>query len=388
MAGEEHRRDSSPIRILQWGMSPVYGGTETFIMNLYRHIDREKVQFDFLIDHASPPLAAEDEILSLGGHIYRVMYTRSERPFGVGKTLLGFYRSSPEIAGVHMHVNNPYATPLAVAKQADIPLRILHSHNGDTLDFVSERPLTQRLKSVIRNTIAHHDINTAVTDFFACSDVAAKFMFPGKPYRWIRNGIDTEHFAFDASMREKVRAELGIGTDTTVIGYCGRLAEQKNLLFLVDVFAEYQQRHSDSLLVVVGDGDLHDQIVQRAAERGLADRVRLLGDHKDVAPYYQAMDAFVLPSLYEGFPIVLQEAQCSGLPCLASTNMTATADTVELVRFRDLDDGAEAWADELRGMIVSTPRTDHSEQLRAAGFDMADVAREMERFYLEHARAR
>lgn len=385
MTGREQRRGSSPIRILQWGMLPSRGGTETFIMNLYRHIDRSKVQFDFLANREAPTLAFEDEILSLGGRIHRVT---SPEPFGTRRTLPAFYRSHPEIAGVHVHANDPYATPLAAAKQAGIPLRILHSHNGGTQRFAANRTLMQRFESAMRTALARHDINTSVTDFFACSDAAAQFMFPGKPYRWIKNGIDTAHFAFDASTREKTRAELGIGADTMVIGYCGRLAEQKNPLFLVDVFAEYQRRQPDSLLMIVGDGGLHDQIVQRAAERGLADRVRLLSDHKDVAPYYQAMDAFMLPSLYEGFPIVLQEAQCSGLPCLASANMTATSDTVGLVRFRDLDDGAEAWADELNDMIVSTPRTDHSGQLRAAGFDVVDVALEVERFYLEHAQAR
>ncbi|MBT1182128.1 glycosyltransferase [Bifidobacterium sp. CP2] len=386
MARADCHRTASPIRILQWGMSPVFGGTETFIMNLYRHIDREKIQFDFLADREAPALAFEDEILSLGGHIYRV--TRSG-PFGARQTLPGFYRAHPEIIGVHVHANVPYATPLAVAKQAGIPLRILHSHNSGTLNFSLDRPLKQRFEAVAHTIFARHDINTSVTDFFACSDMAAQFMFSGKPYRWIRNGIDTAHFAFDASAREKVRAELDIGADTTVIGYCGRLREEKSPLFLVDVFAEYHRKHPDSLLTIVGDGPLHERIVCHAAERGLSNRVRMLGgDHRDVAPYYQAMDAFVLPSLHEGFPIVLQEAQCSGLPCLASTNMTTTADTVGLVRFRDLDDGAEAWADELHDMIASTPRADHSGQLRAAGFDVADVAREVERFYLEHARAR
>ncbi|MBT1180854.1 glycosyltransferase [Bifidobacterium sp. CP2] len=380
---------SAPVRILQWGMLSGLGGIETFMMNLYRNIDRSKVQFDFLANHAASPLAFEDEILSMGGHIHRVMYTASEKPFGANKALLEFYRSHPEIAGVHVHANFPYATPLAVAQKAGIPLRILHSHNGGSLDFTSGQSALHRLKAGLHTIIANHEIRADVTDYFACSDTAAEFMFPGKPYTWIRNGINTKHFAFDTATRDSIRAEWGIGGNTTVIGYCGRLKEEKNPLFLIDVFAEYHDMNPDSALVVVGDGILCDQVTQRIAERHLTDHVKMLGgNHKDVAPYYQAMDAFILPSLHEGFPVVLQEAQCSGLPCLASTNMTATANTVDLVTFRNLDDGAKAWATQLRDILASVPRTDHSAQLREAGFDMVDVARSMEHFYLEKAAVR
>lgn len=373
-----------PIRILQWGTLAECGGTEAFIMNLYRNIDRSKVQFDFLARHNAGPLVFEDEILSMGGRVHRVMFSRRERPFDASRRLVDFYRSHPEIKGVHAHATFHYAAPLAAAQKADIPLRILHAHSAGNLDFSQNRSLMHDLRTKVQVSLARRQIDRVVSDYFACSDTAANYMFPGKKYQWIKNGIDLDRFSYNPDVRHNIRTQLDISRDTTVIGYCGHLNTGKNPLFLIEMFDFYHRVNPDSKLIVIGDGNLRYRVEEKIKDCNLSSSVLLMGGSiKDVSVYYQAMDAFVLPSLSEAFPIVLQEAQCSGLPCLASTNMTSDSNTIGLVSFQSLDDGPVRWAQHLHDMIDSVTRTDHSSLLKKEGFDMYDVASFMEHFYLE-----
>ena len=159
-----------PIRILQWGMTSNYGGIEMFIMNMYRYINREKVQFDFLLGPNDPPIAFEDEILSMGGRIFRVMYPEREKPLTAGYRLRKFLKEHPEIKGVHVHANFPYAFPVAQAKKCGVSLRIIHSHNSNGKD-------SDGFKSKIRKLRIEKDILNAPTHRFACSSLAGDWMF-------------------------------------------------------------------------------------------------------------------------------------------------------------------------------------------------------------------
>ncbi|PWG59989.1 glycosyltransferase [Bifidobacterium catulorum] len=376
-----------PLRIAQWGLFGGRGGIESFIMDCYRHIDRSRVQFDFLESHAEGPLPYEDEIRELGGRVFRVMYSERESFRRSRTELLRFYRAHPEIAGVHVHANFPYALPLLMAKRSGIALRVLHSHNSGAADGHVQAEAPKRLERFLRSAVVNRQIDQTPTHYFACSDIAAEYMFPGKPFRWVKNGIDTRRFAFDGPTRAAVRSALRIGNDTTVIGFCGRFRPQKNPLFLLRIFARYMRLRPDSLLLLVGDGELRSRMERDAADLGIGGHVRFLGERADVQDLYQAMDAFVLPSLYEGLPIVCIEAQCAGLPCLTSREaVTEQARLTDLMAYRSLDDDPEIWAGTLHDLVdAGRDRRRYAGLIRATGFDMNDVAAELQRFYIAHA---
>lgn len=378
-----------PIRVLQWGMTDGLGGLETFMMNVYRHIDRSKVQFDFLLSHDAAPLVFEHEIKQLGGRIFRVMYPERESITKARSSLVHFYREHPEYQIVHVNANYPYAYPLKVAKQEGVPCRILHSHNAGA-HTSGTTPYVKRLIRQVRARQVQSQIEKYPTDYFACSEKAAKYMFPDKPFTWVKNGIDTNRFAFDSTVREAMRGQLGISDSTTVIGFCGNFREQKNPMKLLEIFREYRLLNPDSVLLLVGDGVLRSCMEQYIGENNLNDSVMFLGIRKDVEKLYQAMDAFVLPSRFEGLGIVYVEAQCSGLPCLATQDAVPTqAKVSDLMCFVPQESEATYWAKMLERQLSHFPvRKDCSEQVRAAGYDIRDVAASLESWYLSKAATR
>lgn len=380
---------AEPIRILQWGMLGGFGGVEAFIMNVYRNIDRSKVQFDFLESHNEGRLAYEDKILAMGGRIYRVMYSQRESLIKSHSELLRFFREHPEFAGIHVNANYPYAYPLKVAKEAGIPLRILHSHNaGSGAQFGPQPSGLKALIKTYRDRVVHKQISTAPTHYFACSQQAADYMFPGKPFTWVKNGIDTEKFAFRPDARQRVRAELGVGDDTKLIGFCGRFRQQKNPLFLLEIFAEYAHMEANAKLMLVGIGELEQQMHKKVEELGIADRVMFLGARTDMPDLYQAMDLFLLPSLFEGLALVYMEAQCSGLPCLVSKEaMAFEAAVTPLMHTCSIREEAHAWAKQCRSLLgEDRRRSDYSGIVRNAGFDVRNIAEGLQQFYLKDDR--
>lgn len=378
---------TDPVRILQWGMGGNIGGVECMVMNIYRNIDRSKVQFDFLCDHNTDKLAFEDEILAMGGRIYRVMVPQRESMTKSRTALTSFFRDHTEIQGVHVNANFPYALPLKYAAESGVQLRILHSHNAGTAANHEHDNVLRKLVWRLCQHQTQRQIDRYPNVYCACSKAAAEYMFPGKPYTWVRNGIDTKHFAYDKAARDATRAALDIAPSASVIGFCGRFREQKNPLFLIDVFAEYHRMVSDSLLLLVGIGELRDRMDERIAQLGIRDAVRFVGSQPDAAPYYQAMDAFLLPSLYEGLGIVYVEAQCAGLPCLGSAGaVPPEAKVTNLMRYFPLTESAEQWAHELRAAIESSgERRDHADEVRVAGYDIRDVAAQLQELYLGKA---
>ena len=374
--------EQRPVHIVHWGLKSGNGGIETLVMNLYRHIDREKVQFDFLTNYDAKPIAYEDEILSMGGHVYRVMYPERKSFTKAYSSLWAFYTQHPEIQGVHVHANFPYAFPLKVAKKCGIGLRVLHSHNN--VIEVPPHGLSQKLFHFVRDKVVRSDVKRYPTDYFACSTLAGEWMFPDEHYK---NGIDVDQFAFHPDIRVRVREQLGLSPSTMVIGFAARLREQKNPIFLLDIFAEYAKMHPDSMLMVVGVGELRSSMDEHIRQLGIGDKVRFMGQRTDMPDLYQAMDAYLMPSLFEGLGIVYIEAQCSGLPCLASKDtVPETAKVTELCDFASLNEDARYWAEKLDRLISANPtRFDHSQQVRRAGFAIENVSKQLEAFYLKRA---
>ncbi|MBT1177303.1 glycosyltransferase [Bifidobacterium callimiconis] len=363
------------------------GGLETFLMNVYRNIDRDLVQFDFLEPHNEIPLHFEDEITSLGGNIYRIMYSQRESLIKSRSCLRVFFQEHPEIAGVHVNTNFPYAFPLKYAKKAGIKLRILHAHNCIPDSYYAGESIPQYLMRQARTCIENRQVNAYPTNYFACSSLAANYMFPDQQYTLIRNGIDTEAFAFNQQTRDRLRAEFGIAKTTTVIGFCGNFRSQKNPVFTLDVFHAYHKRNPDSILLMVGDGELRNEVERHIGELGMNDCVRLTGIRTDMTDLYQAMDAFLLPSLFEGLGIVYIEAQCAGLPTIAASDMVPQEiEVTDNLHFISLKQPAAQWAQAMDEAIDSAhSRIGYAKQVRNAGYDIRDVASYLQEFYLKNA---
>ncbi|KAB8289142.1 glycosyltransferase family 1 [Bifidobacterium ramosum] len=372
-----------PIRIMQWGMFGSIGGIERFMMDLYRNMDRDLVQFDFLAAHDAPKLAFEEEIADYGGRIFRVQYSQSESAYQARHSLLRVYHEHPDIIGVHVHACFPYAYPLVVARACGIRLRILHAHGAFAAQ--SGQDMRSRVAAMVRDRLVRGQIDRYPSRYCACSDTAAAFMFPDKPYVWVKNGIDTARFRFDNAVRQSVRHRYAIDEDTDVLGFCGYLTDAKRPLFALEAFARYRSMRPKSRMMVIGNGSVSG-MKSRMAALGLPDDAVLFmgGDRSDVNQLYQAMDGFIVPSKHEAFPTVLVEAQCAGLPCVASREaVTGQATVTDLLRFCSLSDDARTWARVLReGVARRVDRASYASRVAAAGFDMRATAAMLQRIYL------
>lgn len=331
-----------PIRILHVVGGMNRGGIETWLMHVLRHIDRDRFQIDFLV-HTTQPCAYDDEIRTLGSKIIPCL--DPSRPWSYAHNFKQILREHGPYDIVHSHVHHFSGYVLRLAKQANVPVRIAHSHN-DTSSAESTAGLFRRLYlTLMRRWIADYS-----TIGLGCSHEAATDLFgPGweADSRWqtLHCGIDLTPFQ-EFVDPVTVRTELGISAEAFVIGHVGRFEEQKNHQFLIEIVAEVAKQEPRIGLLLVGDGSLRPDIEQKVAQVGLADHVTLAGTRSDVPQLMLgAMDVFLLPSLYEGLGLVLVEAQAAGLPCIFSDIVPEEADVVKpLVRRMSLSQSSSAWA--------------------------------------------
>lgn len=358
-----------PLRILQVVTYMGRGGLETMLMNCYRHIDRSVVQFDFLV-HRDFRADYDDEIESLGGIIHRLPRLNPVSP-SYHKALLTFFGQHPEYRIVHAHLDCMSAFPLTAAKKCGVPVRIAHSHNASqdkNWKYLLKRYYMRRIPSV-------------ATHLFACSESAGRWMFPGQQVTVVKNGIETQSFAFDPAVRNEVRRELGLNHELT-LGHVGRFAPQKNHDFLMEIFAQVHRRNPEAVLLLVGEGPLEQQIREKAERLGLAEKVRFLGIRTDVNRLLQAVDVFVMPSRYEGLGIAAVEAQTAGVTCVLSDGVPECCKLTEHVKFLSLRDTPGKWAD-LILQKSETQRVSRQSEVVAAGYDIKHTARWLQSFYLE-----
>lgn len=317
------------------------GGVESCIMNYYKAIDKRKVQFDFFVESTSK-IINKERIEEMGG---RVIITPSyKNPVKYIRFLKNvFIQNKYDI--VHSNLNSLSIFPLKAAKKAGIKIRIAHSHS------------TSNKKEFIRNFIKNIlklFSKMYATHFFACSEKAGRWLFGNKFFESkkvviINNAIDIDKFRFNKKIRDDLRKKLDI-ENKFVIGNIGRFVKQKNQMFLIDIFYEYTKKYNDSCLLIIGDGPLHDQILQKVTELNLNDRVILAGKHENIEDWYQTMDCFILPSLYEGLPVVGVEAQINGLNCIFSSNITKELKINENVEFVSLNSDVKEWINKIESL--------------------------------------
>ncbi len=352
------------------------GGAETLIMNLYRNMDRSQVQFDFLT-HQSKPGVFDEEIIDKGGRIFHVPYGISSGHFTYVRALDDFFQNHPEYRVVHSHMNETSGLILRSAKKAGVPVRIAHSHTSN--------PIYSFIKSLYFKGYAKRLLPNNATHFFACSARAGQYLFGRKIIEsgnmiLLKNGVSSSQFSFNPKIRDNIRSHMGLDSNTLVIGHVGSFQTVKNHTFLLDVFAELHKRKKVALLLL-GDGDLRPQMEQKAANLGLSHCVHFLGVREDVAQLMQAMDVFVFPSLFEGLPVTLVEAQATGLRCLISDTITKEVDMgAGLIQFAKLGDASD-WAHK----VLQSPhsRMDTTPYIRKQGYDIAEVGKWLQGSYIK-----
>ncbi len=359
-----------PVRVLHVVTYMCRGGLETFIMNYYRKIDRSKVQFDFLV-HREFEADYDREIQDLGGRIYRIPRLNPFSPVYLSK-LDAFFAEHKEYKIVHSHLDCMAGIPLKYAKKHGVPVRIAHSHNNN-----QDKNLKYPIKLVYRSQIPKY-----ATHLFACSKEAGDWMFLGRTYQIINNAIEASKYIFSPQIRTRVRREFGISEEQFVIGHVGRFAPQKNHMFIVDIFSKVKKRKSNTILLLVGDGELRGNIEKQAEYCGVRDSVIFTGVRSDVPELMQAMDCFVLPSLYEGLGIVSIEAQTSGLPCLVSDRVPNECSITDLVEHISLEEGADKWAAQILNARGET-RCSRENETAKAGYDINSNASELQNYYLK-----
>ncbi len=361
---------SSPLRVaVVLGHWQNYG-VETLTLNLYRNIDKNRVQFDFVICETPNSDIPVDEIESLGGRVYIVpTYSKVIKYVETLKRLF----ASNNYSIVHCHMSTLNVFPLFAAKCASVPVRISHVH---TMAGKGEY-----LKNILKYSLRLFSLDNA-TNYATSSMMAGRWFFRGKvsdsEMFYLPVARDIEKFKFNPSVRAAKRSELGVG-NKFVIGHLGRFVPQKNHSFIVELFNQYHRRCPDSVLVLAGDGPLVDDTLKQVESCGLQDCVLYLGRRSDAAELYQAFDVFVLPSLYEGVPGTGIEAQAAGLPFLFADTITSEAKILPSSNRLPLDDMGQ-WLDALDGSRRAE-RRDSLKEMVDAGYSIKDAATRLSDYY-------
>ena len=362
---------SEPIRVLHILQRMEAAGVQTLLMNLYRKIDRDRVQFDFLV-HYTAPQFFDEEIEALGGNIYRFSVREDYNFPKYYRDLNKFFKEHKEYKIVHGHMHTLGGVYLHAAKKNGVPVRIAHSHTNAT-----QKDAKQFVK-ILMNHLYAVDANV----LFACSSAAGKYMFGSKQFEVINNAIITDNFVYSEASRQNKRRELNI-EDKFVIGSVGRFELQKNQRFTVEVFEKISKVRPDSVLLLIGTGSMQDEIKALVAEKGLKEKVMFLGNRRDVAELYQAMDVFVMPSLFEGLGIVGVEAQAAGTPVVCTDTLPVEINVSPLIYRMSLDKPMGEWADMIMKAADNPQRHQNIKPyIIEANYDMDALAKRMQTFYI------
>lgn len=363
-----------PIRVASVIGRYIGGGVEAVTINYYRNIDKNKVQLDFICDEDSTNIPYE-EIERMGGKV--IIIPSYSKPFKYHKALKRVLKEG-NYKIIHSNINTLSVFSLFAAKCAGVPVRIAHSHSTTNKKEKKKNLMKQVLRPFSK---------VFATDYMCCSELAGRWLFGNKEYDkgnvyLLNNAIDLDKFKYNESLRKKKRKELGIKDDTLVIGHIGRFVAQKNHDFLIDIFNEIHKKNNNSILLLAGQGPLMEDIKNKVKELNLEDSVKFLGQRNDANELYQAFDVFLLPSLYEGLPVVGVEAQAAGLLCYLSDDMTKETKVLDITKFMSLNNTPEEWAGNILDDVKKYKRIDTSKEMTAKNFNIKEEAKKLEEYYL------
>lgn len=361
-----------PLRVIHVIGKVEMGGVQAVVMNYYKNINKSKIKFDFIIDgYKDTPI--DNIINEMGGNVYKVEPYSSNIIRNIIQCYKIFKTGNYDI--VHCHLNTLSVFPLFAAWLASVKIRISHSHStaskGET-----KRNLIKYILRPFSKLFA--------TNFCACSEYAGKWLFGNRSYvckkvKLIKNAIEIDSYSYDFNLRTQIRNELNLN-DKLVVGHVGRFVYQKNHQFLIDIFDKLHQKIPNSVLMLVGDGELRKDIEAKVKDLGLDDCVIFLGNRFDVPKLMQVMDIFILPSFYEGLPVVGVEAQASGLKCFFSTSITKESKITELVKFIGLSKSDVYWADKIiKNLNYNRIKLDN--QIKNSGFEIKTAASDLSKWY-------
>ncbi|MFL2128267.1 glycosyltransferase family 1 protein [Ruoffia sp. FAM 26255] len=358
-----------PIRVLHVIDSLSKGGVESFIMNVYRKINKSKIQFDFLIRRNTN--LYEKEISELGGKVYVV----SEFP----KRIIKNYLETQSVIMdnnyqiIHVHANSLlYLVPVIIGKKNKIPSVIMHSH--------STQPASMYYLPI--HKINSFYINKLTTKLYSCSNEAGQWMFGKNKYELVKNGIDLNQFSYNSNYNKEIRKEFSIAEDELVVGHVGRFVEAKNHDFIVDIFREVLKQKPKSKLILVGNGKLENKIKEKVKKYKIQDNVIFTGIRSDINNFLCAFDILLFPSLFEGLGVVLVEAQASGLNSLISDSIPPEVIILDNVNVMPLANTPEEWANELINFSNKTLKSDINEKLTKSGYNIETTVKQLENYYL------
>lgn len=370
----------SKIKVLQFSIGNVRGGVTQYALNNWNFIDKNKFQFDFVTFGGK--LDFEEELTEQGCKVHYIScYAEDEQEkfaTEINRMLENNYDA--------LHLHTEYWRSFFVEELAikyGVPKIIIHSHNSD-IDVDGITP-EERARLTRQHEAVKRQISPALaTDFWACSRSAADWLFgeqiPSERIRYLPNAVLAEAYSYKAAVRDLYRKQFDLA-GCFVVGHVGRFARQKNHAFLIEVFRGIADRMQNARLLLIGIGPLEDEIRERVRECDLTERVLFLGKRDDVHGLLQAMDVFVLPSRFEGLPIVLVEAQAAGLQCVASVQVTREADITGNVAFSPLE--VEAWQEAILQIAAGYERKCMDAVIKAAGYDLKQQIKVLEELYAE-----
>lgn len=354
------------------------GGIESFLNNVLQHINLEKIQVDIVVSCLKKSIFTEP-LKQKGIHFFEL--SGNQRNFLKNYCMFMELLQKENYNAVHLHIFHGLSLYYAcLAKKAGVPVRIVHSHNTALRSSKS-----QQLKLFIHN-IAKNLFSNAATDLWACSALAAQFLFSKralkqKGFQFIPNGIDTEKFRFRPEVRKQMRRRLEL-ENKLIIGNVGRFCYQKNQTFLLDIFAELVKQKPESRLLLVGEGEEEKALRNKAKTLNIAGQVIFYGVSKQIEYLLWAMDMFVFPSHFEGFGIVAIEAQAAGLPVIVSEFIPQEAYITEQVKRLSLQDSAKDWANKIVYTESSIAGREHyADVVQRAGFNILDVTYKIKKYY-------
>lgn len=372
-------REPHVLRVLQVGMTRNLGGIETYLIEQFRHLDKSKINYDFVNITGEYSICYEDEILASGSKIFKVV-SRHKNPLLHYWQWFNILLQNKGVYDVIVLNTNSleYVFPLVLGKVFGIPVRVIHSHNSG---FENKQGLARRLLVGMNKKLLAWSANLR----FACSKFAGQWMFKDNPYHVIYNAIDIHKYDADLIVREETRNALGLRTELALL-HVGRFSYQKNHSFLLDIFKEVHRIQPDSVLLLVGDtteeSEFLTEVKRKIKAYGLEHVVRLLGRRDDVNKIMQVADVLVMPSFFEGLTVVGIEAQASDLPLLLSDTVTKELGLLPSTHFISLEAGPTAWAEAIVNSKQHNRRSRY-EELKAAGYDIGFETERVEKLLID-----